>query len=103
MGPRFLAPLADEILTTGKYLNVLVSCGKRPRCPTAGPIAYTPAAAAYAGRVRAAPAFAARALRALLLRAPACPRARLCVSAASAFSPWDRRRRCCSAATDARA
>ncbi len=39
--PVFLETVADKILRTGKYLNVIRECGRDPKCPHAEEILYT--------------------------------------------------------------
>ena len=41
MVPWFLKPCADQILTTGKYLNVIRGSNESVRCPFAAPIQWS--------------------------------------------------------------
>jgi len=66
--PRFLASMADTILTTGKYLNAIRECKVSVVCPWANsaPIEYDPAKRTYVERIEAAYKFASNELLSLL-------------------------------------
>jgi len=82
--PVFLEPLAEKILITGKYLNVIRECGRPVECPvelrggdgsasskqsgSSGRLAYTTDHRDYVDRIDKAYAFASHSLLELLMR-----------------------------------
>lgn len=65
--PIFLEKVADMILRTGKYLNVIRQCGDDIKCPDAETIVYTVRERQYVERIEAAYHFASRKLLDMLM------------------------------------
>ncbi|KAG8536188.1 hypothetical protein GDO81_026936 [Engystomops pustulosus] len=60
--PSFLQKVADKILSTGKYLNVVRECGHDVTCPDAKEIIYTLKERAYVEQIEKAHSFASKVL-----------------------------------------
>ncbi|NP_001086858.1 tubulin gamma complex associated protein 2 L homeolog [Xenopus laevis] len=60
--PSFLQKVADKILSTGKYLNVVRECGHDVTCPDAKEITYTLKEQAYVERIEKAYNYASKVL-----------------------------------------
>ncbi|XP_073429959.1 gamma-tubulin complex component 2 isoform X1 [Dendrobates tinctorius] len=60
--PSFLQKVADKILSTGKYLNVVRECGCDVTCPDAKEIIYTLKERAYVERIEKAYSYASKVL-----------------------------------------
>eukprot|EP01104_Vermistella_antarctica_P007997 TRINITY_DN1988_c0_g1_i3.p1 TRINITY_DN1988_c0_g1~~TRINITY_DN1988_c0_g1_i3.p1 ORF type:complete len:712 (-),score=144.71 TRINITY_DN1988_c0_g1_i3:263-2398(-) len=65
--PSFLAPMADKILTSGKYLNVVRECGHRIEPLSIEPLLYSPNSRDYSEKITSAHEFASRHLLNLLM------------------------------------
>lgn len=65
--PVFLQRVADKILNTGKYLNVVRQCGKDIKCPTAQEIVYTIKEKQYFEHIERAYDYASKLLLDLLM------------------------------------
>ncbi|XP_063951039.1 gamma-tubulin complex component 2-like [Lytechinus pictus] len=65
--PIFLEMIADKILRTGKYLNVVRQCGHDPRCPNAEEILYTLKERQYVDQIDKAYQYASKLLLQLLM------------------------------------
>ncbi|XP_071477744.1 gamma-tubulin complex component 2-like [Diadema antillarum] len=65
--PIFLETIADKILRTGKYLNVVRQCGQDPRCPNAEEILYTLKERQYVEQIDKAYQYASRILLELIM------------------------------------
>jgi gamma-tubulin complex component 2 len=65
--PVFLAPWAEKVLTTGKYLNVIRECGRAVLNPTRTPLMFTLQPRVYEEAIEAAHDFASRELLTLLM------------------------------------
>uniref|UniRef100_A0A8C5Q7X0 Gamma-tubulin complex component n=1 Tax=Leptobrachium leishanense TaxID=445787 RepID=A0A8C5Q7X0_9ANUR len=60
--PSFLQKVADKILSTGKYLNVVRECGHDVTCPDAKEIIYTLKERAYVEQIEKAYSYASKVL-----------------------------------------
>ncbi|KAK1164516.1 gamma-tubulin complex component 2-like [Acipenser oxyrinchus oxyrinchus] len=60
--PAFLQKMADKILSTGKYLNVVRECGRDVTCPEAKEILYTLKERAYVEQIEKAYNYASKVL-----------------------------------------
>ncbi|XP_069467159.1 gamma-tubulin complex component 2 isoform X2 [Ambystoma mexicanum] len=60
--PSFLQKVADKILSTGKYLNVVRECGRDVPCPVAKEILYTLKERAYVEQIEQAYSYASKLL-----------------------------------------
>ncbi|KAG9468041.1 hypothetical protein GDO78_013853, partial [Eleutherodactylus coqui] len=60
--PSFLQKVADKILSTGKYLNVVRECGRDVTCPDAKEIIYTLKERAYVEQIEKAYGYASKVL-----------------------------------------
>lgn len=60
--PSFLSRLADKILRTGKYLNVMREAGLSPHCPRATDLVYLPRERSYIDPIEAAFGYASQSL-----------------------------------------
>ncbi|XP_069836856.1 gamma-tubulin complex component 2 isoform X4 [Dendropsophus ebraccatus] len=60
--PSFLQKVADKILSTGKYLNVVRECGRDVTCPDAKEIIYTLKERAYVEQIEKAYSYASKVL-----------------------------------------
>ncbi|XP_073453022.1 gamma-tubulin complex component 2 [Aquarana catesbeiana] len=60
--PSFLQKVADKILSTGKYLNVVRECGHDVTCPDAKEIVYTLKERAYVEQIEKAYSYASKVL-----------------------------------------
>ncbi|XP_071785890.1 gamma-tubulin complex component 2-like [Asterias amurensis] len=60
--PVFLENVADKILRTGKYLNVIRECGRDPKCPQAEEILYTLKERQYVDHIEHAYQYASKVL-----------------------------------------
>ncbi|XP_027696304.1 gamma-tubulin complex component 2 isoform X2 [Vombatus ursinus] len=60
--PSFLQKMADKILSTGKYLNVVRECGHDVTCPVAKEIVYTLKERAYVEQIEKAFNYASKVL-----------------------------------------
>ncbi|KAL4841841.1 hypothetical protein H8958_016737 [Nasalis larvatus] len=60
--PSFLQKVADKILSTGKYLNVVRECGRGVTCPVAKEIIYTLQERAYVEQIEKASNYASKVL-----------------------------------------
>ncbi|MEE6513615.1 hypothetical protein FKM82_021358 [Ascaphus truei] len=60
--PSFLQKVADKILSTGKYLNVVRECGRDVTCPDAREIIYTLKERAYVEQIEKAYSYASKVL-----------------------------------------
>ncbi|KAI8489395.1 Gamma-tubulin complex component 2 [Branchiostoma belcheri] len=58
--PVFLEKVADKILSTGKYLNVIRQCGRDVKCPAAEEIVYTLKERQYVEQIEKAYNYASR-------------------------------------------
>eukprot|EP00058_Branchiostoma_floridae_P003856 XP_002589344.1 hypothetical protein BRAFLDRAFT_77796 [Branchiostoma floridae] len=65
--PVFLEKVADKILSTGKYLNVIRQCGRDVKCPAAEEIVYTLKERRYVEQIERAYNYASRVLLDLLM------------------------------------
>lgn len=65
--PIFLELLADKILRTGKYLNVVRQCGQDPKCPQAEEILYTLKERQYVDQIEKAYNYASKLLLDLVM------------------------------------
>ncbi|XP_051959135.1 gamma-tubulin complex component 2-like isoform X3 [Xyrauchen texanus] len=60
--PAFLQKMADKILNTGKYLNVVRECGRDVTCPEAKEVLYTLKERAYVEQIEKAYYYASKVL-----------------------------------------
>ncbi|RVE59987.1 hypothetical protein OJAV_G00193930 [Oryzias javanicus] len=60
--PSFLQKMADKILSTGKYLNVVRECGRDVTCPDAKEVLYTLKERAYVEQIEKAYNYASKVL-----------------------------------------
>uniref|UniRef100_A0A4W4G344 Gamma-tubulin complex component n=1 Tax=Electrophorus electricus TaxID=8005 RepID=A0A4W4G344_ELEEL len=60
--PSFLQKMADKILSTGKYLNVVRECGRDVTCPDAKEVLYTLKERAYVEQIENAYNYASKVL-----------------------------------------
>ncbi|CAM9305941.1 unnamed protein product, partial [Lampetra planeri] len=60
--PSFLQKMADKILSTGKYLNVVRECGRDVTCPDAKEVLYTLKERAYVEQIEKAFNYASKVL-----------------------------------------
>ncbi|XP_062330032.1 gamma-tubulin complex component 2 isoform X2 [Osmerus eperlanus] len=60
--PSFLQKLADKILSTGKYLNVVRECGRDVTCPDAKEVLYTLKERAYVEQIEKSYNYASKVL-----------------------------------------
>ncbi|XP_072013299.1 gamma-tubulin complex component 2-like [Amphiura filiformis] len=65
--PVFLELIADKILRTGKYLNVVSQCGKDPKCPHAEEILYTLKERQHVDQIEKAYSYASKLLLDLIM------------------------------------
>lgn len=65
--PVFLEQVADKILNTGKYLNVVRQCGRDVRCPFAEELVYTIKERRYYDQIEKAYSYASQLLLTLLI------------------------------------
>ncbi|KAA8581260.1 hypothetical protein FQN60_002841 [Etheostoma spectabile] len=65
--PSFLQKMADKILSTGKYLNVVRECGRDVTCPGAKEVLYTLKERAYVEQIEKAYNYASKVLLAFLM------------------------------------
>ncbi|KAE8283922.1 Gamma-tubulin complex component 2 [Larimichthys crocea] len=65
--PSFLQKMADKILSTGKYLNVVCECGRDVTCPDAKEVLYTLKERAYVEQIEKAYNYASKVLLAFLM------------------------------------
>ncbi|XP_057682566.1 gamma-tubulin complex component 2 isoform X2 [Corythoichthys intestinalis] len=65
--PSFLQKMADKILNTGKYLNVVRECGRDVTCPDAKEVVYTLKERAYVEHIEKAFNYASKVLLRFLL------------------------------------
>ncbi|XP_052239668.1 gamma-tubulin complex component 2-like isoform X1 [Dreissena polymorpha] len=65
--PVFLEQMADKILNTGKYLNVVRQCGRDVQCPSAEEIVYTLKEKKYYEHIERAYSYASKLLLDLLM------------------------------------
>uniref|UniRef100_A0A8C4NDF2 Gamma-tubulin complex component n=2 Tax=Eptatretus burgeri TaxID=7764 RepID=A0A8C4NDF2_EPTBU len=65
--PTFLQNLADKILSTGKYLNVVRECGQDVSFPAASEVVYTLKERAYVEQIEAAYSYASHVLLTFML------------------------------------
>uniref|UniRef100_A0A8C9XE12 Gamma-tubulin complex component n=1 Tax=Sander lucioperca TaxID=283035 RepID=A0A8C9XE12_SANLU len=65
--PSFLQKMADKILSTGKYLNVVRECGRDVTCPDAKEVLYTLKERAYVEQIEKAYNYASKVLLAFLM------------------------------------
>ncbi|GFR65977.1 gamma-tubulin complex component [Elysia marginata] len=65
--PVFLEQVADKILNTGKYLNVVRQCGRDVRCPFAEELVYTIKERRYYDQIERAYSYASQLLLTLLI------------------------------------
>ncbi|XP_064628663.1 gamma-tubulin complex component 2-like isoform X2 [Lineus longissimus] len=65
--PSFLERVADKILSTGKYLNVVRQCGQDVTCPHAEEIVYTIKERQYVDHIEKAYFYASKVLLSLLM------------------------------------
>ena len=65
--PNYLEPVADRILNTGKYLNVVHECGKIVECDYAREILYDPVKKEFINQINEAYSFASKFLLNLLI------------------------------------
>lgn len=65
--PVFLERVADKLLNTGKYLNVVRQCGRDVKCPTAQEIVYTIKEKQYFEHIEKAYDYASKLLLDLLM------------------------------------
>lgn len=66
--PTFLERMADMILRTGKYLNVIQQCGKNVKPPKAEPLVYTITERQYVEIIENAYSFASKTLLQLVMK-----------------------------------
>ncbi|KAM9618522.1 gamma-tubulin complex component 2 isoform 2-T2 [Trichechus inunguis] len=66
--PSFLQKMADKILSTGKYLNVVRECGHDVTCPVAKEITYTLKERAYVEQIEKAFNYASKVLLDFLMQ-----------------------------------
>ncbi|XP_043228485.1 gamma-tubulin complex component 2-like [Amphibalanus amphitrite] len=67
--PTFLAKVADKLLRTGKYLNVIRQCDENLRCPEAPTLVYSPRERHYVDAIDRAYAYSSKTLLRLLMDA----------------------------------
>ncbi|KAH9500248.1 Gamma-tubulin complex component 2 [Bulinus truncatus] len=65
--PIFLEQVADKILKTGKYLNVVRQCGRDVKCPFAEELVYTVKGRRYYDQIERAYSYASQLLLTLLM------------------------------------
>ncbi|GFN75493.1 gamma-tubulin complex component [Plakobranchus ocellatus] len=65
--PVFLEQVADKILNTGKYLNVVRQCGRDVRCPFGEDLVYTVKERRYYDQIERAYSYASQLLLSLLI------------------------------------
>ncbi|XP_068438926.1 gamma-tubulin complex component 2 [Clinocottus analis] len=65
--PSFLQKMADKILSTGKYLNVVRECGRDVTCPDAREVLYTLKERAYVEQIEKSYNYASKVLLAFLM------------------------------------
>ncbi|XP_023654248.1 gamma-tubulin complex component 2 isoform X1 [Paramormyrops kingsleyae] len=65
--PSFLQKMADKILSTGKYLNVVRECGRDVTCPDAKEVLYTLKERAYVEQIEKAYNYASKVLLSFLM------------------------------------
>ncbi|CAL1527204.1 unnamed protein product [Lymnaea stagnalis] len=65
--PVFLEQVADKILNTGKYLNVVRQCGRDVKCPFAEELVYTVKERRYYDQIERAYSYASQLLLTLLM------------------------------------
>ncbi|XP_060602983.1 gamma-tubulin complex component 2-like [Ruditapes philippinarum] len=65
--PVFLEQMADKILNTGKYLNVVRQCGRDVKCPNAEEVVYTLKEKKYFEQIERAYSYASKLLLDLLI------------------------------------
>ena len=65
--PLFLGKIAEKVLHTGKYLNVIRHCGYNVQCPDSREIKYTLVEREYMECIETAYAFASQRLLTLLM------------------------------------
>ncbi|XP_005091505.1 gamma-tubulin complex component 2 [Aplysia californica] len=65
--PVFLEQVADKILNTGKYLNVVRQCGRNVKCPFAEELVYTVKERRYYDQIERAYSYASQLLLTLLI------------------------------------
>ncbi|XP_037070798.1 LOW QUALITY PROTEIN: gamma-tubulin complex component 2-like [Pollicipes pollicipes] len=65
--PTFLAKVADRLLRTGKYLNVIRQCDESLRCPVAPSLVYSPREKHYVNAIDCAYAYSSKTLLRLLM------------------------------------
>ncbi|XP_069044967.1 gamma-tubulin complex component 2 [Lepisosteus oculatus] len=66
--PSFLQKMADKILSTGKYLNVVRECGRDVTCPDAREVLYTLKERAYVEQIEKAYNYASKVLLDFLMQ-----------------------------------
>ncbi|XP_007897077.1 gamma-tubulin complex component 2 isoform X1 [Callorhinchus milii] len=66
--PSFLQKMADKILSTGKYLNVVRECGRDVTCPDAKEVIYTLKERAYVEQIEKAYNYASKVLLDFLMK-----------------------------------
>ncbi|XP_067876739.1 gamma-tubulin complex component 2 [Heterodontus francisci] len=66
--PSFLQKLADKILSTGKYLNVVRECGRDVTCPDAKEVIYTLKERAYVEQIEKSYNYASKVLLDFLMK-----------------------------------
>lgn len=66
--PSFLQKLADKILSTGKYLNVVRECGRDVTCPNAKEVIYTLKERAYVEQIEKSYNYASKVLLDFLMK-----------------------------------
>ncbi|XP_078284741.1 gamma-tubulin complex component 2 [Rhinoraja longicauda] len=66
--PSFLQKLADKILSTGKYLNVVRECGRDVTCPNAKDVIYTLKERAYMEQIEKSYNYASKVLLDFLMK-----------------------------------
>lgn len=69
MVPTFLKPIQDRVLVAGKYQNVILQCGEKPKASSIGDqrLSYSTDERAYAGKIDDAYRKASRTLLSLLM------------------------------------
>jgi gamma-tubulin complex component 2 len=65
--PGFLEKIAEKILMTGKYLNVIRECGQNVKCPFAEKLFYTALQREYVEKINKAYTFSSEKLLELIL------------------------------------
>nr|XP_033796696.1 gamma-tubulin complex component 2 isoform X2 [Geotrypetes seraphini] len=65
--PSFLQKMADKILSTGKYLNVVRECGRNVTCPVAKEVIYTLKERPYVEQIEKAYNYASKVLLEFLM------------------------------------